>query len=152
MRFKELSIRLKPGLPKRHLLIVATIVWLFSGGMLLYRGVSVVPEGEWQLWEIAISLVCGLIFFWFLFFGISSKHIRRITSLEILRPCIFSFFNFRSYLLMALMIAMGISVRKLHLISAGFLSYFYITMATPLLLSAIRYFGAWLKYSEVITI
>jgi hypothetical protein len=109
-----------------------------------------VPRGGWQLWEIAVSLAGGIIFFRVLFFRISSKHILRISSLEILRPCVFSFFNFRSYLLMALMITMGISVRKFHLISAEFLAYFYITMATPLLLSAARFFWAWNKYQEII--
>ena len=150
MTLKELSIRLKPALPKRHLLIVATTVWLCAGGMLLYRGITGLPEGGWQFWEIAVSLVCGLLLFWLLFFRISSKHIRRITSLEILRPCVFSFFNFRSYLLMVLMIAMGISIRKFHLIGVEFISYFYITMATPLLLSAIRFFFAWNKYYDLI--
>jgi hypothetical protein len=152
MTLKELSIKLKPTIPKKHLLLVAAFVWLCAGGMLLSRGITGVPQGGWQLWEVVVSVVGGLIFFWLLFFRISSKHIRRITSLEILHPCVFSFFKIRSYLLMALMIAMGISVRKLHLISAEFLSYFYITMATPLLLSALRFFWAWNKYGEILAI
>jgi hypothetical protein len=150
MTLKDISIRLKPAVPKRYLLLVASFVWLCAGGMLLWRGITGVPHGGWQLWEIAVSLAGALIFFRVLFFRISSKHILRISSLEILRPCVFSFFNLRSYLLMVLMIAIGISVRKFHLISAEFLSYFYITMAIPLLLSAVRFYWAWNRYQELI--
>jgi hypothetical protein len=150
MTLKEITIRLKPAIPKRHLLMVASFVWLCASGMLLWRGIIGVPHGGWQLWEIVASLIGGLFFFRVLFFRISSKHILRISSLEILRPCVFSFFNFRSYILMALMITLGISVRKFHLISAEFLSYFYITMATPLLFSAVRFFLAWCRYRELL--
>jgi hypothetical protein len=142
--------KIKPGIPKRYLLMAAAFVWLFAGGMLLYRGIIGVPPGDWHLWEVAVSIAGGLVFFWLLFFRISSKHIHRITSLDILRPCIFSFFNMKSYLLMILMISMGISVRKFHLVGAGFLSYFYITMAIPLILSAFRFFLAWKNYQEIV--
>jgi hypothetical protein len=150
MSIQELGIRFKPGVPKRQLLLVAAFVWFFAGGMLLYRGIIGVPHGYWHVWEVAVSIAGGLVFFWVLFYRISSSHIRRITSLDILRPCVFSFFNFRSYLLMSIMITMGVSVRKLHLVNAEVISYFYITMAAPLLLSAVRFLWAWKKYDVII--
>jgi len=149
MDLKNKAQRFKPGVPKRQLLLVAAFVWLFAGGFLMFRGIRSVPEGSWQLWKIAVSVAGGLLFFWILFLRISATHIRRITSLEILRPCVFSFFDFKSYLMMALMITMGVTVRKLHLIGAVAVSYFFVTMAIPLLISALRFLGAWWKYDTI---
>lgn len=150
MSLKEKANRLKPGVPKRHLLIVAAFVWLFAGGFLAFRGIRSIPPGAWQWWKVAIALAGGIVFFRVLFLRVSSKHIRRINSLEILRPCVFSFFDFRSYLMMVLMITMGVTVRKWHLISQGAISYFFITMSVPLVISAFRFLLAWKKY-EIIT-
>jgi hypothetical protein len=149
MSLKEQATKYKPGVPKRHLLLVATSVWLFAGGFLAFRGIRSMPAGDWAWWKTAIAIIGGLMFFWILFLRISTKHIRRITSLEILRPCVFSFFDFRSYLMMALMITMGVTVRKLHLVSAESISYFFITMALPLLISAGRFYLAWNRYEEI---
>jgi len=150
MTLKEQAAKFKPGVPKRHLLLVAAFVWLFAGSFLAFRGIRSIPAGEWQWWKVVIALAGGLIFFGILFLRISTKHIRRITTLEILRPCVFSFFDFRSYLLMGLMIAMGVAVRKLQLLNSVAISYFFITMAIPLVISALRFFLAWKKY-DVIT-
>jgi len=60
-------------------------------------------------------------------------------------PCFFSFFNLRSYLLMAIMITGGISLRKLHVIHPEILYTFFLSMGLPLLISAYRFFYSWAK-------
>jgi hypothetical protein len=149
MSLKEQAIKFKPGVPKRYLLMVAAFVWLFAGGFLLFRGIRSMPPASWAIWKTMVSVAGGLAFFWVLFLRISSKHIRRITTLEILRPCVFSFFDFKSYLMMALMITMGVTVRKLHLIAPQDISYFFITMSVPLIISAVRFALAWVKYGDI---
>jgi hypothetical protein len=149
MSIKEQAIKFKPGVPKRYLLMVAAFVWLFAGGFLLFRGVRSMPPASWAVWKTLVSVAGGLAFFWVLFLRISSKHILRITALEILRPCVFSFFDFKSYLMMALMITMGVTVRKLHLVALQDISYFFITMSVPLLISAFRFAAAWRKYRDI---
>lgn len=150
MTIRDRAQKLKPGVPKRQLLLVAAFVWLIAGGFLLFRGIRTMPVGDWALWKAATAVIGGLSFFWILFLRISTKYIHRISSLEILRPCVFSFFDLRSYLMMGLMITMGVIVRELHLVNSVVISYFFITMAIPLVISAIRFFLAWKKY-EVIT-
>ncbi len=149
MTIREIAIRFKPGVPKRSLLMVAAGVWLFAGGFLMLRGIRSMPPGSWAAWKTLASIAGGLVFFRILFLRISSKHISRITALEILRPCVFSFFNFRSYLMMALMITMGVTVRKLHLVSAQSISYFFICMAIPLVISALRFVAAFINYQRI---
>jgi len=141
---------LKPGIPRRHLLLVAAAVWLFAGGFLLFRGINMLPQTTMLWLKIPLAVVAGLLFFHLLFLRVSLKHITRIRSLEILRPCIFSFFDWKSYLLMAIMITSGILVRRTGWIDMQWISLFFITMSTPLLLSAVRFLRAWAKYGEIV--
>jgi len=148
---REFFVKYKPSVPRKHLLLVAAFVWLLAGGILSFRGLKGLSWTGPVLVSMLIAFAGGILFFYLLFLRISTKHIGRIKSLEILRPCVFSFFDFRSYLMMAIMITMGVTVRKLHLISNDIISYFFITMAIPLLLSSARFFMAWRQYDSIIT-
>lgn len=63
-------------------------------------------------------------------------------------PCLFSFFNVRSYLVMILMISMGITLRLSGWVPALYLSAVYLTMSVPLLLSSVRFYRTGLFYSR----
>jgi hypothetical protein len=132
---------IKPGIPKRYLLLVAACFWTFAGGMLLFRGFSVLKFNS-SIIEIeeSGSILAGLLFYKFMFSAISLKHIHRILNLKEEKPCFFSFFNGRSYLLMTVMMASGITLRVTGLVPLSYLSPFYIAMGTPLLLSAFRFY------------
>jgi len=97
------------------------------------------------LLEIFIGIILGSMFYLLLFARISEKHISRITLIPIDNPCFFSFFNFRSYIMMAIMISGGITLRKLDVINHDILYTFYLTMGIPLLVSAYRFFYSWIK-------
>jgi len=131
----------KPGIPKQYLLLVAAFIWTFAGGMLLYRGFSTLQVISTQtILEEGGCIMTGLLFYKFMFSGISLKHIRRILNIQIERPCFFSFFNWRSYFMMSFMITLGVTLRLSGLIPIVYLSLFYIAMGTPLLISAIRFY------------
>ncbi|MBB3188673.1 hypothetical protein [Microbacter margulisiae] len=131
---------------KRHLLFVAAMAWLVASGMLFWRSTTYFELRKgWKL-ETAASLVGGILFFRVLFLRISSKHIKRIISLEKRKPSVFSFFSKRSYLLMAIMISGGVLLRESHILPTYDLSFFYFFMGTPLFLSSIRFFKAWVRY------
>jgi hypothetical protein len=131
----------KPGIPKKYLLFVAALIWTFAGGMLLYRGFLALQFNSSQtIIEEGGCIIAGLIFYRFMFSGISLKHINRILNLQIERPCFFSFFNWRSYFMMTLMITLGVTLRLTGLVPVVYLSLFYIAMGTPLFMSAIRFY------------
>ncbi|MGC9151820.1 MAG: hypothetical protein ACP5F6_08685 [Microbacter sp.] len=135
---------MKLNTEKRHLLIVAALVWMMAGLILFWRGVV-----YFQLikgWPIALigSVIGGLLFFKGLFVRISSKHIVRIVEMETERPNVFQFFNLKSYILMFFMILLGISIRKSGLFPLYDLSFFYFFMGIPLFLSSLRFIRAWL--------
>ena len=138
-----------PRIPKRHLYFVAAWVWTFAGGMLLFRGMHLFEASGYNYWSLlAASLVGGLVFYRVLFSGISRKHVARILALPDERPCLFSFFNLRSYLLMGLMIAAGISLRKSGILPARVLAVTYVTMGLPLFLSSFRFYHAGIQFKN----
>ena len=140
-RLSALLRNLNPGLPRRYLLLVAGLVWTFAGGLLFGRGSAwLLPSQDHLLLRYGIALSCGLAFFAFLFTGISRKHVDRILGLEDERPRLFSFFDRKSYIMMASMIGGGILLRASGLIPPPILYTFYVAMGTPLLLSALRFY------------
>lgn len=145
----EFSIwhRLKPGIPKRVLLFMAGGVWIFAGGFLLWRGWNMISHiYEKPFITLLICAALGGLFYYILFDKISSAHTNRIKSLPQSHPCAFSFFNWRSYMMMALMITTGIILRKVGLVPTKYMAPFFIVMGTPLVISAIRFYKNGIYY------
>ena len=147
---KKLLQQLTPRISRRSLVFIAALVWTLAGGMLLTRGILMMEiDPDFLLIRIAISLIGGTVFYLFLFSKISDKHVNRILHLEIERPCAFSFFNFRSYLMMTLMISLGIFLRKSGIVSPFYLSVLYVTMGIPLFVSAFRFYYFGIYYHSI---
>lgn len=141
--FSTVFQTLKPSVPKRYLLFVAGVVWLFAGSMLLTKGIGMLkpyPDEIW--WKLFLSIPLGIAFYKFMFSKIFLKHSTRIINITHKRPCLFSFFNLRAYFMMGFMIGMGVFLRTSHLVSFRYLSILYVTMAVPLLISAVMFFIA----------
>jgi len=136
----KVTEKYKPGIPNKYLIVVAGIAWTIAGGILLIRGMLIINQLHLQLLKILISLIVGVLFYFVMFRKISLKHINRITNIKIEKPCIFSFFDLRSYILMSIMITMGIGLRLSGLIPLEYLSLFFVTMSIPLLISASRFY------------
>ena len=147
----SLMERFKPAVSKHSLLLIAGCVWTLAGGILISRALLELYSIHHHLWlEILIGLAFGSVFYLVLFAKISKKHIIRIELITIDNPCFFSFFNVRSYVMMAIMITGGITLRKLDLINHEILYTFYLTMGIPLLTSAFRFFFKWSKNKKTI--
>jgi hypothetical protein len=141
----------KPKMAKRYLLLLAALVWTFAGGLLLFKGLLLSGKIDRYLWaRVLFSIIGGLLFYWLLFSKISLKHAKRIIKMKNDKPCLFSFFNIKSYILMAIMITSGILIRKSGLLSQGYLLIIYITMGIPLFLSAFRFYYYGIYYDRFI--
>jgi xanthine/uracil permease len=141
----------KPAVKKRTLLFVAGCAWCIAGCMLITRAlISLIRIQHLLTLEIIIGIIVGACFYIFMFTKISKKHITRISLIKADFPCFFSFFNFKSYILMIMMISAGIILRKSNIINPEYLYTFYLAMGIPLLLSAFRFFIA--GYKNVIQI
>lgn len=109
--------------------------------------------GNHLLWlQLICTLACGIVFYLKLFSKLSLKHTLRILNMKEELPCLFSFFNFRSYLMMALMISMGITLRINGWVAPLYLSFLYLMMSVPLLISSVRFYYTGLYYKRFIVI
>jgi hypothetical protein len=143
--------KFKPSVSKRSLLLVAGFAWTIAGGMLISRALLALWTIHHYMWmEILAGISFGVVFYLILFARVSKKHITRITLITIDNPCFFSFFNFRSYIMMAIMITTGVVLRKLDVINREILYTFYLTMGIPLLVSAFRFFSVWKRDKKVV--
>jgi len=143
MKFLE---KIKPAVPKRTLLLIAGCAWSIAGGILISRSlIHLIGVNHHLAMEIGIGIVFGSLFYILLFARISKKHITRINLIEIDNPCFFSFFNFRSYLLMAIMISGGITLRLSGMVNPEIIYTFFLCMGIPLLVSAWRFFYSYAK-------
>lgn len=140
-----------PRVSKRTLFFMAALVWTFAGGMLLFKGISILCQLKTISWlRMVLSAAGGILFYILLFSKISLKHTRRIVDLKIEKPCLFSFFNFKSYLLMILMISGGITLRKTGALSPDYLTIVYMTMGIPLFLSSMRFYYYGFLYKRLV--
>lgn len=137
--FSEL---LKPAVPKRALFFIAGMVWAIAGSMLFWRGLILIADSS-SLWKtLLVCAVAGLVFYILMFDKIAKRYTERIRSISLERPCAFSFFGWRGYLIMSLMISLGVVLRISDIVAPSVLASLYITMGVPLSLSAIRFIVA----------
>jgi hypothetical protein len=138
-----------PSASKKVMLIVAGLIWTTASFILLFKGLLYF---ETDISHFALKfLVFLLIFIFFykmLFVKVSLRYLNRIISLKKDRPCIFSFFNFRGYILMIFMMGLGIGLRNLKFIPLSWLSCLYFGVGIPLFISSIRFYIAGVKFKK----
>lgn len=146
---KRFFSNLKPGVPKRVLFFMASLIWAYAAFRVFKMAWLYAPEGTLPLWVVIVfGLIGFVIFFNFVFIKVSRKYICRITSLGQKNPCLFAFFGWKSYLLIAIMVSMGILSARMHLIPLFLQGIFYIALGGSLLFSAIMFFNAGIHYHE----
>ena len=139
-------IKYKPAVSRRTLLLIAGCAWSIAGGVLITRAlIQLFTINHLLILDIITGVIIGIGFYLLLFAKISKKHITRITLIKVDNPCFFSFFNFRSYIMMTIMITGGITLRKLDIINHEILYTFFLMMGFPLLISAYRFFFSYVK-------
>lgn len=135
------------------LLFIAAIVWTIAGSMLLFKGMKMLQINDKHLYFIISgSAIAGSLFYLMVFTKISLKHTRRIVNLKNDNPCIFSFFNIKSYILMSIMITSGITIRVFGVVPLTYLSIVYLTMGVPLFFSAFRFYYYGIFYRSALNL
>jgi hypothetical protein len=137
--------KIKPAANKRVLLFLAGIMWMGVGTLLLLLAISWLhgfrTHGSYIFGGIGIIL--ALVVHHFGFLKIVDKNLGRILPMEG-KKCVFSFMTWRSYAIVAIMMAMGVLLRHSP-IPKPFLSIIYIGIGLALLLSSIRYLRVLLR-------
>lgn len=140
---------MKHGVSRQILLITAGIVWIIAGANILRIGIITWQHSS-QAWlfKIAEATAVFLLFFIFVFRKLYYKHTKRIEEKQSDQNCPFSFFDAKSWIIMALMISMGIIVRVFHLLPDSFISVFYTGLAIALIVTGILFLRYWRKNQQ----
>jgi len=136
---KERLHTLKPAVDKRVLLFLAGFMWIAVGAMLLTLASSWLAQSHDNRWHLfgGAGLVCALLIHHFGFLRIVDKNLDRILLIQS-KNCVFSFMTWKSYLIVAVMISMGILLRHSS-IPKLYLATLYTAIGLALILSSIRY-------------
>lgn len=135
----EFRIRdLKPAVDRRILILLSGITWNIIGLLLCSIALGWLYQKEKGLIFALAGLLISIFIHQFGFLRIVNSNINRILQME-KRVCIFAFQAWKSYLIIALMMTIGIVLRHLP-VSKYYLSIIYIGIGFALILSSIRYY------------
>ncbi len=137
--------KIKPAVNKRVLLFLAGFMWFGVGTMLLFLSFfwlkAFQVHGSFLVGGIGVAV--ALIVHHFGFLKIVDKNLSRILPMEGTK-CIFSFITWKSYIIVAVMVAMGALLRHSP-IPKPYLSMLYIGIGLALILSSVRYLRVFLS-------
>ena len=137
-------MKLKPGLPKIWLQMLAGLMWAGVGLFLisLAWGWIFAPDvsSRWIYW-IAGFLLTSLIYY-FGFSKLAKKNSKRIEGIPVEKPCIFAFQEWHSYPLVLFMIALGLTLRKFTPIPKPLLGILYIGIGGGLGSASFHYYNS----------
>ena len=134
-------LRLKPAVNRKWLIIISALMWSGVGVFLnilafdwlkLYNNIQLIIT-------IIIGLITGLVIAKYGFSKIAKKNIDRILVYP-KKACVFAFQEWKSYILIAFMMSLGIFMRTSGFIPKILLAPMYIGIGTALFLSSFNYY------------
>jgi hypothetical protein len=140
LKSKELLQKLNPAIGKKYLILLAGLMWCGVGIMLVIFAVSWLEhyEGKGKLVFYSAGFIAAMPIHHFGFLRLADKNLARLLSLTE-KKCLFSFITIKSYMIIIIMIALGITLRH-SAIPKQYLSILYNGIGLGLFLSGIRYF------------
>jgi hypothetical protein len=136
--------RYNPAVPRHYLYAIAGLLWTLAGGLLCVRGAIWLED--FQLSVIAsveaAAIAIAAAGYVFLFSGVVRKNIARIGRLPE-RACVFAFTAPRGYIMIAVMMTAGISLRTSS-IPHYYLSLPYSAMGGVLLTGSVGFYREFL--------
>lgn len=120
---------------REKLLLLACLIWVGAGINILYMG-SLSWQRIYWLYEVVGAGVVFYLFTHFVFQPLVKKHCVRISKYNTLEK-FYKFFDKQSFLIMIVMMAMGIAIRKLNLMPQLVMALFYTGLGCALLFSGL---------------
>ncbi|MEG1930688.1 MAG: hypothetical protein RR131_06080 [Anaerovorax sp.] len=137
-----------PRCSRRTLLLLAGLVWMVAGSMVTRFGFQVFVETTVHRWIfIATAPVVFFVFYHLVFKKMVYKHQKRIASMTKEKVCTFSFFDKKSYLIMAFMMSAGIFIRCIPTINPLCWAPFYMGLGLALLGAGILFMMGWFTWA-----
>ena len=132
----------------RTLLLLASIVWLVAGINIVRIGLEAYGAGHLSLINAGLSVVIGIVFWTFAFGRLVSKHSDRIEAYGDERRFFLSFFDVPSFIIMAIMMTGGISLRSFGLAPEPFIAVFYTGLDAALACAGAAFGLRWIRFER----
>jgi small-conductance mechanosensitive channel len=128
--------------PKNQLMLIAGLVWCAAGAMVSVVGLplelGLAPE---HLILVPLAIAVFLTFYRLVFSRLVRKHTGRIRARREDRLPIWLFFNASSWVVMAVMMGGGMTLRLSHLVPDWMIAFFYSGLGVALFLCGVRFLG-----------
>ena len=136
---------LKPAVPKNALLFLAGFVWFCVGTILFVFAYSWLSDAHTALsfMYFGFGFAAALLIHRFGFQEIAVKNINRILPM-LDKQCVFSFFTWKSYIIIIVMVTMGKLFRR-SAIPKPYLAILYIAIGLALILSSLKYLSVFIN-------
>lgn len=120
------------------LLLIACLVWTAAGFNILRIGI-IEYASYVSVINFLLSAAVFLVFWLFVFGRLVKKHTVRIDGYGENKQLFIKFFDVKSFIIMAVMMAGGILLRTLHLAPNVFIAVFYTGLGAALLLAVVMF-------------
>ena len=132
-------------IPTKYLLLVNGLLWTAIGTRIALIGINYYQRLESiQWWYFLLSAVV-FAGFWFMFTGVVRRYSRRIMTMTEPRTSIFRTFSVKGYIIIAFMITLGITLKRIPHVPDSFIAWFYCGLGPGLLSAGIRFIIRWWK-------
>ena len=123
---------------KNNLLLLAALVWTLAGVNILRLGLLAYPTHLTAL-NVLLSLAVFVVFQLLVFGRLVRKHTARIANYEQERQFFLKFFDLKSFIIMAVMMGGGITLRSSSICPEVFIAVFYTGLGASLLLAGLLF-------------
>jgi hypothetical protein len=135
---------------KENLLFIAGFVWMFAGIMLEKTGIPIFIVESHKLYLVIGSVIIFSIFNFLIFNRLVYKHENRIRNFSKESVPFWLFFDIKSYIIVAIMMSAGFSLRFFNLVPHWFIAFFYSGIGLALFSSGIKFIYKYMIFSNEI--
>ena len=140
MDFKKTLLRYKPGVPVRIHLFLAALIWSVVGFFLLTNGFVLISL-QGKLWYGVAGLILGTAKTFFILDRVALKNVKRIKDFED-KVCIGSVYSWKTWVLVAAMIALG-RILRTTVLPGEVVGLIYIAVGWALMLASRLVWREW---------
>lgn len=130
-------------IPTRHLLLVNGLLWTAIGIRITLIGIDYYGRLETVPWWYFLLSAIVFAGFWFMFTGVVRKYAGRIMAMTEPMTSVFKTFSVKGYIIIAFMITLGITLKRIPQVPDSFIAWFYCGLGPGLLSAGIRFIFRW---------
>lgn len=138
--------------PTKYLLLVNGLLWTAIGTRIALIGIDYYQRLEQVPWWYFLLSTIVFAGFWFMFTGVVRKYSARILAMTEPRTSIFRTFSVKGYIIIAFMITLGITLKRIQQVPDSFIAWFYCGLGPGLLSAGIRFIVRWWKALTAVTL